>query len=230
MVEINNAIAEESPSLKQLLKPGMRIALFIGIALAVLQQVVGINVFLYYAPEIFKSVVGTNTDIAMMQTVVVGGVNLVFTIIAIWSVDKLGRKPLMYIGSAGMGISLVAAGFAFVFHQTGIFVLVCVLCYIASFAMSVGPVVWVILSEIFPTKIRGRAMAIATFFLWVANFIVSQTFPMMNENKFLLEKFNHGFPFFIYSVFCVVLIIVVWKYVPETKGKSLEEIEKFWKK
>ena len=230
MSEINNAIAEESPSIKQLLNPGMRIALFIGIALAVLQQVVGINVFLYYAPEIFKSVVGTKTDIAMMQTVVVGGVNLVFTIIAIWSVDKLGRKPLMYIGSAGMGVSLVAAGLAFVFHQTGIFVLICVLGYIASFAMSVGPVVWVILSEIFPTKIRGRAMAIATFFLWVANYIVSQTFPMMNENKFLIEKFNHGFPFFIYSIFCVVLIIVVWKFVPETKGKSLEEIEKFWKK
>jgi len=229
MVEIENAIAEESPSLKQLLKPGMRIALFIGIALAVLQQVVGINVFLYYAPEIFKSVVGTGTDIAMMQTVVVGGVNLLFTIIAIWSVDKLGRKPLMYIGSAGMGISLIAAGLAFVFHQTGLFVLICVLGYIASFAMSVGPVVWVILSEIFPTKIRGRAMAIATFFLWVANFIVSQTFPMMNENKFLIDKFNHGFPFFIYSVFCVILIFVVWKFVPETKGKSLEEIERYWK-
>jgi len=230
MVEIEKTIAHESSSIKQLfVNPKMKIALFIGIALAVLQQVVGINVFLYYAPEIFKSVAGTNTDVAMLNTVVVGGVNLVFTIVAIWSVDKIGRKPLMYIGSAGMGISLIAAGLAFVFHQTGIFVLICILGYIASFAMSVGPVVWVILSEIFPTKIRGRAIAIATFFLWVANYIVSQTFPMMNENKFLIEKFNHGFPFFIYAVFCVVLIWVVWKFIPETKGKSLEEIESFWK-
>ena len=229
MVEIEKTIAEESGSIKQLLNSKMKIALFIGIALAILQQVVGINVFLYYAPEIFKSVVGTNTDAAMLNTVVIGGVNLVFTIVAIWSVDKLGRKPLMYIGSIGMGISLVAAGLAFVFHQTGIFVLICILGYIASFAMSVGPVVWVILSEIFPTKIRGRAIAIATFFLWVANYIVSQTFPMMNENEFLVEKFNHGFPFFIYAIFCVVLIFVVWKFVPETKGKSLEEIEEFWK-
>ena len=230
MVEIEKTIDQESGSIKQLLEnPKMKIALFIGIALAVLQQVVGINVFLYYAPEIFKSVVGTNVDSAMLQTVVVGGINLLFTIIAIWSVDKLGRKPLMYIGSAGMGISLVAAGMAFVLGYKGLFILICILGYIASFAMSVGPVVWVILSEIFPTKIRGRAMAIATFFLWVANFIVSITFPVMNENEFLVEKFNHGFPFFIYAIFCVVLIFVVWKFVPETKGKSLEEIESFWK-
>jgi len=230
MGEIESTIAHESASLKQLLKPGLRVTLIIGVALAVLQQVTGINVFLYYAPEIFKSVAGTNTNIAMMQTVIVGAVNLLFTIIAIWTVDKLGRKPLMLIGSFGMGVSLVALGMAATFGRTDAWVLIFILGYIASFAMSVGPVVWVILSEIFPTKIRGRAMAIATFFLWVANFIISQTFPMMDENKFLVEKFNHGFPFFIYALFCVVLIIVVWKLIPETKGKSLEEIEKFWGK
>ena len=100
--------------------------------------------------------------------------------------------------------------------------------YIASFALSVGPVTWVILSEIFPTKIRGRAMGIATICLWTANTIVSQTFPMMDENEFLVEKFHHGFPFFIYGTMCIVLIIFMWRCVPETKGKSLEEIEKMW--
>jgi SP family xylose:H+ symportor-like MFS transporter len=103
-----------------------------------------------------------------------------------------------------------------------------ILGYIACFALSVGPVTWVILSEIFPTRIRGRAMAIATVCLWVANYVISQTFPMMDENTWLLETFGHAFPFWLYGIFCVVLLIFVWRLVPETKGKTLEEIEKRW--
>jgi SP family xylose:H+ symportor-like MFS transporter len=134
----------------------------------------------------------------------------------------------MIIGSAGMGISLAAMGLAAYYQKTEMWVLLFILGYIASFALSVGPVTWVILSEIFPTSIRGRAMSIATFCLWAANFAVSQTFPMMNENKWLVDKFHHGFPFWVYGSFCAVSVVFVWAFVPETKGKTLEEIEKHW--
>lgn len=226
MIEEN--LSHESSSLSQLFNPGMRMVLVIGVVLAVLQQVTGINVFLYFGSEIFEKLGGETIDAALLQQVVVGAVNLLFTVLAIWTVDKLGRKPLMVIGSIGMGIALFAMGMAGVWQATGMWMLWLVLIYIASFALSVGPVTWVILSEIFPTKIRGRAMGIATICLWTANSIVSQTFPMMDENEFLIEKFHHGFPFFIYGSMCVVLVIFVARIVPETKGKSLEEIEKMW--
>jgi len=227
IVEIKDAIAHESGSIKQLLQPGMKIVLVIGIVLAVLQQVTGINVFLYFGTEIFKKM-GSETNAALLQTVIVGAVNLSFTIIAIWMVDRLGRKPLMMIGSAGMGISLLGMGLAAYCLKTNLWVLAFILGYIACFALSVGPVTWVILSEIFPTRIRGRAMAIATVCLWVANYVVSQTFPMMESDPWLIEKFHHAFPFWLYGVFCVVLLVFVWRFVPETKGKTLEEIEKRW--
>ena len=227
LLEIEDAIAHESGSLKQLLQPGMKIVLVMGIVLAVLQQVTGINVFLYFGTEIFKKM-GSGTNAALLQTVIVGAVNMTFTIIAIWTVDKLGRKPLMLIGSAGMGISLLAMGLAAYFQRTELWMLLFILSYIACFALSVGPVTWVILSEIFPTRIRGRAMAIATVCLWVANYIVSQTFPMMDENQWLLARFHHAFPFWVYGVFSAVLLGFVWRFVPETKGKTLEEIEKYW--
>jgi MFS family permease len=135
----------------------------------------------------------------------------------------------MLAGAAGMGISLLAIGLASWGQSIGAWLLVFVLGYIACFAFSVGPVTWVILSEIFPTKLRGRALGLATFFLWTANFIVSQTFPMMDESPWLLERFHHGFPFFLYAAFCVVLVWVVWRFVPETKGRSLEQIEASWR-
>ena len=225
---IEDAIDHESGSVRGLFQSGMRTALVIGIALAVLQQVTGINVFLYFGSEIFEKLGGDTIDAALLQQVIVGMTNLVFTVIAIWAVDKIGRKPLMVFGSAGMGISLMAMGWAGYTQAMGMWMLIFVLGYIACFAISVGPVTWVILAEIFPTRIRGRAMAIATVCLWLANTVVSQTFPMMDENPFLIEKFHHGFPFFIYGLLCAVLVFVVWRWVPETKGKSLEEIEKMW--
>ncbi len=227
MVDIKDAIAHESSSLKQLFMPGMKIVLVIGVALAVLQQVTGINVFLYFGSEIFKKL-GSQTDVALLKNVVVGSVNMAFTIVAIWTVDKLGRKPLMILGASGMGICLFIMGLAAYYQHTAVWMLALILGYIACFALSVGPVTWVILSEIFPTRIRGRAMAVAVFCLWSANTLVSQTFPMMNENKWLVEKFHHGFPFWLYGAMCVVLVIFVLIFVPETKGKTLEEIEKRW--
>ncbi len=227
LAEIKDALSHETGSLRQLFQPGMKIVLVIGVVLAVLQQVTGINVFLYFGTEIFKKM-GSGTNAALLQTVIVGAVNLTFTVIAIWTVDRLGRKPLMMIGSAGMGVSLLAMGLAAYAQVTGLWMLLFILGYIACFALSVGPVTWVILSEIFPTRIRGRAMAIATVCLWIANYIVSQTFPMMDQNPRLLELFHRAFPFWVYGAFCVVLLLFVRAFVPETKGKTLEQIERHW--
>jgi len=228
LAAIRDALKLEQGSLALLVAPGMRVALMIGIALAVLQQVTGINVFLYYAPEIFRRIARSSTNVAMLQTIVVGAVNMVFTVIAIWTVDKLGRKLLMLIGFFGMGTSLFALGTAAYFQQQEVWVLVFILTYIASFSLSVGPVTWVILSEIFPTGIRGRAMAIATVMLWAANFLVSQTFPMMDQNEWLIDRFHHAFPFWVYGALCLVAIVFMASRVPETKGRTLEEIERHW--
>lgn len=225
---IEEALAQESGRLRDLFQPGLRMVLLIGVALAILQQVTGINVFLYYAPEIFKQV-GAGINAALLQTVSVGAVNLAFTVVAIYTVDRWGRRPLMLLGASGMGLSLFVAGYAFYTHRPALWVLVCILVYIACFALSVGPVTWVILSEIFPTRVRGRALGVATFCLWTANFFVSQTFPMMNENPWLVDRFHHAFPFWVYGALCGVLVWFVGRFVPETKGRTLEEIERFWK-
>jgi sugar porter (SP) family MFS transporter len=227
LTRLDALLKQERGTLAELFRPGLRGVLVLGIALAVLQQVTGINVFLYYGPEIFKSL-GNETNAALLQTVIVGAVNLTFTIAAILVVDRLGRKPLMILGSTGMGISLTFLGLAAYLQKTELWVLTFMLTYIASFAIAIGPVTWVLLSEIFPTKVRGRAMAIATLLLWLANYIVSQTFPLLDESPFLVATFHHGFAFWLYAAMCVVLIVVVWRWVPETKGKSLEEIEQEW--
>jgi sugar porter (SP) family MFS transporter len=229
LAQIKDTLRHETGSLGQLFQPGMKIVLVIGIALAVLQQITGINVFLYFGTEIFKKM-GSETNAALLQNTVVGVVNLSFTIVAIRTVDRLGRKPLMMIGSTGMGLCLLAAGLAFYVQTTSVWLLLLfVLGYMACFALSVGPVTWVILSEIFPTRIRGRAMAIATVCLWVANYVVSQTFPMMNDDQsWLVATFHRAFPFWLYGAFCAVLLVFAWAFVPETKGKTLEEIERHW--
>lgn len=201
----------------------------IGVLLSVFQQFVGINVVLYYAPEIFKSM-GSGTDVALLQTIIVGAVNLLFTVLAIQTVDRIGRKPLMIIGALGMAISMFALGTAFFTESVGLFALICMLIYVASFAMSWGPVAWVLLSEIFPNNIRGKALAVAVAAQWISNYLVSWTFPMMDKNSYLLEKFNHGFAYWIYGLMGVLAMWFVWKFVPETKGKTLEEMDGLWDK
>ncbi len=201
----------------------------VGILLSVFQQFVGINVVLYYAPEIFKKI-DPNTDGALLLTIIVGIVNFLFTIIAIRTVDKYGRKPLMIIGALGMAIAMFSLGFVFFGGVTSYLALVCMIVYVASFALSWGPVTWVLLSEIFPNKIRGRAMAIAVAAQWISNYLVSLTFPMMDDNTYLTEQFNHGFAYWIYGAMSLLAMYFVWKFVPETKGKALEEMETLWKK
>jgi len=202
--------------------------ILIGIMLSVFQQFVGINVVLYYASNIFRNM-GASTDTSLLQTIIIGAVNLVFTVVAILTVDKFGRKPLMIIGSIGMAISMLALGTAFYTQQVGIFALICMLTYTASFALSWGPVCWVLLAEMFPNSIRG-AMSIAVAAQWIANWIVSLTFPMMNDNVWLTSVFNHGFSYWIYGLMAVLSALFMWKFVPETKGKTLEEMEHMWKK
>lgn len=198
----------------------------IGLMLSIFQQFVGINVVLYYAPEIFKGM-GMATDASMLQTIIVGAINMIFTVIAISTVDKFGRKKLMMIGSAVMAISMICLGFTLFFETTGITALLFMLIYIAAFAMSWGPVVWVLLSEIFPNSIKG-VMAVAVAVQWFANLLVSWTFPMMNNNSDLIAMFNNGFPYWIYGIMGILSGLFIWKFVPETKEKTLEEMEFIW--
>ncbi|MGD6966331.1 D-xylose transporter XylE [Rossellomorea vietnamensis] len=197
-----------------------KMVIIIGILLSVFQQFVGINVALYYAPRIFESM-GAAKDASMLQTIVMGLVNVIFTVIAIMSVDKLGRKPLLIVGSIGMAIGMFGvAGLAFA-NIIGISTLLFIVVYTASFMISWGPVCWVLISEIFPNRIRGQAVAIAVAAQWAANYLVSSTYPMMME-------FSGGMTYGIYGIMSVLSAIFVWKFVPETKGKSLEQMEKLW--
>ena len=204
------------------------LVIFVGVLLSVFQQAVGINVVLYYAGNIFRNM-GASTDSSLLQTIIVGLVNLVFTVVAIMTVDKFGRKPLMIIGSLGMAVSMIGLGFTFYVGNVGMMALIFMLTYTAAFAMSWGPVCWVLLAEIFPNSIRG-AMSIAVAAQWIANWVVSLTFPMLNDNVYLTTKFNHGFSYWVYGLMGLLSALFMWKMVPETKGKKLEEMENIWKR
>jgi sugar porter (SP) family MFS transporter len=232
---IRAALTQDRGTWKALFSPSLRRPLVIGIALAILQQVTGINVFLYFGATIFRRLgSSTGVDAGLLQQVVINGSGVLFTLIAIATVDKWGRRPLMFAGAAGMGISLAAMGLlAQRMANPGLaggWMLAFIILYIACFGLSVGPVTWVLLSEIYPTTIRGRALGLATFFLWLADYLVTQTFPLFDaKGSWFVRTFNHAFPFYIYAAFCVALIIVVWRAVPETRGQSLEEIELHWR-
>ena len=221
MSEIKETLTEAVKS--KLTSYGIKV-IVIGILISVFQQFVGINVVLYYAPEIFKAMGGDgSTDTAMMQTVVMGLVNVIFTVFAILTVDKWGRKPLLITGSIGMAIGMFAIS-ALAFNKViGLSTLVFIIIYTASFMMSWGPICWVLISEIFPNKIRGQAVAIAVAAQWAANYFISSTFPPMVE---LSSTVAYAF----YGTMAVISAIFVWRFVPETKGKTLEEMEKLWKK
>lgn len=203
--------------------------IFIGIMLSVLQQAVGINAVLYFAPRIFESM---RLDNPMMQTVLMGVVNILFTLLAICTVEKLGRKPLLIYGSLGMALGAFGVAATNLFTLPAIVSVVSIMIYSASFMFSWGPICWVLISEIFPNTIRGAAVAVAVAFQWIFNFIVSSTFlPLYNaEMGAMGTNFGHMFVYAMYGVLCVIAAVFVWKLVPETKGKSLEDMSALWRK
>lgn len=224
MMEIEETVAMESGSWKLMLEPGIKLAVFIGVSLAVLQQFTGIDAIIYYGPRIFEEA-GFALSEALGSQVVIGIINVTFTVIAIFTIDTLGRKKLLLAGTTGMLLSLVLIGFLFFIGKAeGILLLSLVLIFIACFASSLGPVVWVILSEIYPTRIRGRAMSIATIAVWIGTAIIGQMIPIS------LDNLGPDITFWIFAFFCLPTILIGWKLLPETKGRSLEDIEKHWLK
>jgi SP family xylose:H+ symportor-like MFS transporter len=202
--------------------------IFVGIMLSVFQQAVGINAVLYYAPRIFHDMGMVDP---MVNTIVMGVVNIIFTLLAIFTVERLGRRPLLIYGSIGMAIG--AFGVAVTFGHDGLemITMMSIMVYSASFMFSWGPICWVLIAEIFPNTIRGAAVAIAVAFQWVFNFIVSSSFvPMFNMHLTPDDDFGHWFTYGLYGVVCIIAAIFVWKLVPETKGKSLEDMTKMWSK
>jgi MFS transporter, SP family, xylose:H+ symportor len=226
LAEIRASLAEHHSG--KLFSFGLLVVV-IGVMLSVFQQFVGINVVLYYAPDIFKGM-GLGTNASLLQTILVGGVNMAFTVVAIVTVDRLGRKSLQIIGALVMAVSMLALGADLMMHDKGTLALVCMLVYIAGFAVSWGPVTWVLLSEIYPNQIRGKAMAVAVAAQWIANYVVSSTFPVLKDSPALKAQFDGGFPYFVYGVMAILAALFMWKFVPETKGRTLEQMEHLWSK
>lgn len=211
---------QEESTFRDLLAPKIKPLLFIGIILAVFQQITGINTIMYYAPKIFANV-GQSNDSALFQTILIGGTNLLFTLVAMVLIDRLGRKLLIIIGSTGMMLMLAGLSALYFTNQTsGVLVLVFILGYIAFFAASLGPALWVVAAELFPNRLRSKGMSIAIVSLWIACTVVTIVFPIM------LEKLSGGITFLIFALICLANLLYVLKYVPETKGKTLEELEK----
>ena len=206
------------------------LVIFIGIMLSVFQQIVGINAVLYFAPRIFETMGMGNP---MVQTVIMGIINILFTLLAVFTVEKWGRRPLLISGSIGMALGAFGVALSnLVAGMPAIVAVVSIMVYSASFMFSWGPICWVLISEIFPNTIRGAAVAVAVAFQWIFNFIVSSTFlPMYNMRLGEMgDKFGHMFAYALYGVICVIAAIFVWKLVPETKGKTLEEMNNLWRK
>jgi SP family xylose:H+ symportor-like MFS transporter len=202
--------------------------IIVGILLSAFQQFVGINAVLYYAPVMFKNM-GAGENSALLQTVLVGAVNVIATLIAIRTVDHWGRKPLLILGGIIMAVAMISLGALFAAGSTGLLALVAILVYIAGFALSWGPVVWVLLSEIFPNSIKDRAMAIAVAVQWITNLFVSWSFKIVDGSSPLNAVFHHGFAYLIYGGMGILATVFVWRMVPETKNRRLEEIQELWR-
>jgi len=219
--EIRQALGQERASLLQLLQPGLRVALVIGILLPFFSQVSGINAIVYYGPSIFKQA-GWDLDASLLGQAFIGIVNMVFTFVAIAVVDRLGRKPLLYIGVSGLVLALVLAAVLFAAGLTNWQLVAVLILYMACFAFSLGPVPWIIIAEIFPTSIRGRAMSVGTFTIWCTNTILMFIVPTLRDSLGLPGTFT------LFAVLVAPALLLTWWLIPETKGRSLEEIERSW--
>jgi sugar porter (SP) family MFS transporter len=221
--DIERVLVEEQEGFAILLQPGFRIAAFVGIGLAIFQQITGINTIIYYSPEILRMAGYSSAQAAIVAAGIIGVVNVLITIVSIFLVDRLGRRFLLLFGTAGMAVALTLVGLAFQRHTTGKAVFYAVIAYIIFFGIGLGPVVWLLISEIYPTKIRGKAMSLATLTVWGANWVVAGTFLS------LIHSAGFTGTFWIYAVICVAAFFFCLTFVPETKNKSLEEIERHWR-
>ena len=216
--EIIRSLHEEEGKMRELFRPGARRITFMAMVLALFQAITGINIVMYYAPRIFLSA-GIGAGDAYSHSIIIGSIMVLFTIFSLFLVDKLGRRYLMIGASAGMGISLLLMGLAFQQAESqGTLLLICTLAYVASFSIGMGGIYWVVVSEIFPNRIRGRAMALSVVFLWGGNFLVAQFFPLM------LTALK-GNVFFVFAGSCLLCLLFIARFLPETKGGSLEDLE-----
>jgi len=222
--DIKDTLTLEKGSFGELFRPGFRRPLLIAVVLAVFQQITGINAILYYAPRIFEGA-GFARMSAIGQSTIVGLTNMAFTLVAIFLADRVGRRPLLLVATAGMGLSLVLLGAAFrsPFLPPSALLFI-ILVYIAFFASAMGPLVWVMMAEIFPIRVRGAAMGLATLVLWLADFAVTLTFPVISD------KLSNTTAFWLYAAMCALDLAFMIAFLPETKGRSLEEIERHWLK
>jgi SP family galactose:H+ symporter-like MFS transporter len=216
---------EKQSSVRELFRPGLRLALLVGVGLAVFQQFVGINTVIYYAPTIFGYAGFSSASAAILATSIVGVVNVLSTILSLFLVDRLGRRPLLISGVVGMIVTLTAMGVIFLIgpQHAGWFVLICLLLYIVSFAIGMGPVFWLMSSEVFPNRLRASGASISALFNWAANLLISITFLS------LIGLAGKPATFWMYAFLGVLALLFCWWLVPETKGRSLERIEAYWK-
>ncbi len=222
-LQVNKMLKERRVGIGELFKPGLRRALAVGLGLSIFGQFTGVNIVIYYGPTILEGA-GFALDSAIQFQVLIGVINLIFTIIALMKIDSWGRRPLLIGGMIAVFVSLCGIGLLFVTNvMSGIWTVVLLCIYIGSLALSINAVIWVIIGEIYPTHIRGRAMSIATFANWATNFAAAFLFP------WYVSQTGMGIGFFTFAAFCLFGIIFFYKFIPETKGKSLEEIEKYWK-
>lgn len=232
IAEIKNSLqheANQSVKSVNIFQKAVLPIIIIGSLLSLLQQFTGINAVLYYGGDIFEKALGYGQEDVLQQQILLGGVNFLFTFVAMFAVDRFGRKPLILIGCIGMVAGFVMLGGSLFINSVGLISLFGVLLFIGSFAMSMGPVTWVVLSEMFPNRIRSIAMSIAVAIQWGGNYIVSQMFPIVAESDANINGvWNKSLPYVIFSVFMIGLFFFAKKYLIETKGKSLEELEGLW--
>ncbi len=228
--EIKQSIHQDSGfTFKEILKKGVFPIILVGCVFSLLQQLTGINAVLYYGADIFEKALGFGQKDILAQQVLLAGVNVGFTILAMVTVDRWGRKPLVISGSIGMIVGFSLLGLTIMLNKVGIASLIGILIFIGSFAMSMGPIVWVVLAEMFPNSIRSVGMSIAVAVQWGGNYLVSQTFPIIVDSSVNTEGFwNGSLPYFIFMFFIGITIFFTNQYIPETKGKTLESIENIW--
>ncbi len=218
--------SEEKSDWRLLFKPGFRLALFIGVSLAILGQFMGVNAVLYYGPTIFQQT-GLSEGDSLLYQVIVGAVNFGSTVLAMWVIDKIGRKKLVYYGVSGMIASLILIGIYFTVNKSAsvippVSLLILIMIYIFSCAISICVVIWVLISEMYPARVRGAAMSAAGFSLWIGTYLIGQLTP------WLMASISPAGVFWLFGLMCLPYLYITWKLVPETTGKSLEDIERMW--